>query len=301
MRIRPYLALSMGLLIAACGGEAAEQTADAAEAAVMTDDEALDAFIDGWTQHYNLHHASMVADYYADDAVWLGADGSVQEGRAEIEAGLEAAMAASPTANVMSRDRMVFGDWAIDLGTYAIDMTPEGADMMSLNGNYLTALTRVDGDWKLMYGISNYDADPPEGTPRGEPPADTPADEGAMSELVGDYQTHFNLGHASMVADLYTENASASFANTPFADGRAAIEAVLEERMGASPQITIHDVGTEDLGDGWALDGGWYELTASTDEGDIVQTGNYMILCQQDAEGNWKIHWAVTNGHTDPA
>ena len=57
--------------------------------------------------------------------------------------------------------------------------------------------------------------------------------------------------------------------------------------------LTINDVSTIDLGEGWALDGGWYQMDAK-DGGDALQFGMYLLLVNQTSAG-WRIKWAVTN------
>jgi ketosteroid isomerase-like protein len=66
-----------------------------------------------------------------------------------------------------------------------------------------------------------------------------------------------------------------------------------------NPQITIHDVATTEVGD-HAIDGGWYEITATTDAGPVTTQGAYMLLAQRGTDGAWKIHWMVANGRPVP-
>ena len=101
---------------------------------------------------------------------------------------------------------------------------------------------------------------------------------------------------------MYTEDAAVSFSNSPLLQGRAAIAARMVERMAAgSPKLELHNVGTLDLGEGWAVDGGWYMLTATPETGPISQTGTYLSLVRQAEDGSWKFHWSVTNGQPAPA
>jgi ketosteroid isomerase-like protein len=108
------------------------------------------------------------------------------------------------------------------------------------------------------------------------------------------WATHFNLGHANMVADLYADDAKVSFSDGPLAEGRAAIEAGLTAAMGTNkPQITIHDVATQPFGADYVLDAGWWETTAG---GKPDRTGEYMILGRKAADGTVKILWHYSNG-----
>ena len=305
MKSRILPVLCVALLAVSCGGEPAEDetTTDAAaeaagvDAAVSADEAAIDALRLDYVQHYNMHHASVVADMYADSAVWLSADGSVLENRDEILASLETAMGGTPTLNLSTRDVMVFGDYAVAIGDYDIQTTAPDAGAISVAGHYLTGFNRVDGQWKIIGVVTNYNAEPPAGLPVVMDDGDAPPENGTMTEMVTAYETHFNLGHADMVADLFTDDAVAALGNLPLSQGSAAIEAALQQRiaMGDSPQVDIHDVYTMELGDGWAIDSGWYEITATGEAGPVGQSGAYINLVRRQADGSWKIHWLVSN------
>ncbi len=292
--------VTAGLLAAACGGDkAGNQAADGAAAQA-----AIDKLHADYTTHFNLHHGSVVADLYRDSAVALGADGSVEIGKAAILKGLDRRLAASPTLTLTPAETKIFGARAATRGSYTIAMTPPGGAAVTLSGNYLTTFLRENGVWKIGGVVTNYDAPPPAGTPRdtttvaGPPPPDN----GTLKELVAGYAQHYNLGHASVVAGLYTDSAYSAFADAPAKQGRAAIEAYLTEQMAqGSPQLTIHAVGTTELPDGWAIDGGWYEVKATTPQGPTARMGAYMILARRGADNSWKIHWSVTNGGPAPA
>jgi ketosteroid isomerase-like protein len=129
---------------------------------------------------------------------------------------------------------------------------------------------------------------------------DTPADEGTMKSVSDYYATHWNMGHASMVADTYTEDALESFSSGPILRGRAAIEAAIQERMTAGAKLTLHDVATMPLADGWAADGGWFRLDAADGSGP-VQMGAYLNIMKQQADGSWKIHRSVNNAQPWPS
>ena len=58
--------------------------------------------------------------------------------------------------------------------------------------------------------------------------------------------------------------------------------------------LTIHDVATVPLGEGWALDGGWFQIDAS-EGGDPIAVGSFLLLCKQGEDGSWKMHWEVSN------
>ncbi len=295
MKLRLPVILMAGLALA-CAGDTGETADDTAEMAAMAADEAaIEQIRADYVTHYNMHHASMVADMFSDSAVFLAADGAVDMGKAAIMAGLEADMAGTPNLSINTAETMVLGDYAVARGTYSVTTTPPEGEAMTLTGNYMTMFARENGAWKIGAVVTNLDAPPPEGFPWAEGVAEPPPEEGQLTDLYAAYAQHYNLGHASMVADLYTEDGVASFANEAPVSGRAAIEARMAEQMAeGNPQLTIHAVGSEILGE-WALDGGWYELSMTTEAGPVTTTGAYMLLARRAEDGSWKIHRSITN------
>lgn len=290
----PALALAAALLTG-CAGEANEEP----PVAVVSDEQAIEAVRSYWETHYNMHHADMVASTYADSAWTLPADGGWIQGRAAIEADLAEGMASAATVTIGGGTPIILGDMAVGMGTYAISVPAEGGDT-GWSGAYLNIMTRASGEWKILGSITNYDAARPEGWSWAPPMTDPPAEDGTMKDLTEYFATHYNMGHASMVADLYTEDAMAAFSDGPVLSGGAAIEAALTAGMVPGTQLAIHDVGTLPLGEGWAVDGGWYAVTAS-DGGAVVQSGAYLNLLRQEADGSWKIHRMVSNAQPPAA
>ena len=296
MKLNLPALLMAGALVFACGGDTGEEGAETAEMAAMAADEAaIEQIRADYVTHYNMHHAPIVADMFSDSAVFLGAEGSVEMGKAAILAGLEVDMAGSPTLSLTTAETRVMGDAAVARGTYSVSTTPEGGTAMTLTGNYMTMFARENGTWKIAAVVSNFDAPPPADLPRPEPPAEAPPEMGTLTDLVAQYTLHHNLGHAPMVAALYTDDAVAAFPDAAPLVGRAAIEAGLTESLAqGNPQLTIHAVGTEELGE-WAIDGGWYEITATTEQGPVASSGAYMLLARRGDDGAWKIHWIIGN------
>jgi ketosteroid isomerase-like protein len=288
-------------LLAACGG-GDEGMAGGAEAAASAsaDEQAIDDVRAYWETHYNMHHPDMVATTYADSAWLLRADGGYVEGRAAIQADLAEDMAESPTATITSTDVILMGDMASGMGTYEVALAPEGGASTSFGGTYLNILTKASGEWKILGGITNYDSARPDGWTWADPMTEPPTDEGTMTSVSDYYATHWNMGHASMVADTYTEDALESFSNGPILRGRAAIEAAIAERMASGTKLTIHDVATMPLADGWAADGGWVQGEAADGSGP-VQMGTYLNIMKQQADGSWKIHRSVTTAQPWPS
>lgn len=290
--------VTVGALATACAGDKAGDQANDAAAAQA----AIDKLHADYITHFNLHHASTVADLHSDSAGFYGADGSIDGDKAAILKGLEETMAASPTLTLAPAETKVFGDQALTRGSYTIAMTPPGATALNLSGNYQTLFRHENGVWKIAAVVTNYDAPPPAGLPRDTTMTAPPPDGGTLKDLVASYAQHYNMGHASVVAGLYTDSAYSAFADAPAKQGRPAIEAYLTEQLAqGSPQLTIHEVATTEFPDGWAIDGGWYEVKATTPEGPVNRAGVYLLLARRQADNSWKIHWSVINGGPAPA
>jgi ketosteroid isomerase-like protein len=182
MKTRSLTSVLMAMLFLPCGGESGEAPA----AAEMTDEEQLGELRDNWAQHYNMQHASVVADYYTDEVVSLNAVGAVLMGREANAAGLEAQMAGSPTISLAGQEMMVFDGRAVALGSYSVETASPEGDAMTITGSYLTSFTKESGDWKIDVVVTNYDSPRPDGWPYavgdGEDP---PEDEGTMTDMLG--------------------------------------------------------------------------------------------------------------------
>lgn len=304
MKLRPALFLLSALLVLGCGGDAGEPETVVEETAApeMSAEEAamaaIDALGNAFEEHYNMGHASMVADLHADDAVRLMADGGIYSGRDQILASLEEAVAGSPSLTVNRGDTKIIGDHAVSHGTWAVEATMESGEAVTQSGSYMSVARHMDGDYKIVASLTNYDAPTPEGFQFRAPPSETPEDlvDGPTADIIDYYQTHYNMGHASMVADLFVDDGVAAFAGAPAAQGREAVEALIAAGIEAGNQLTIHDVMTEDLGDGYYLDIGWYQV-----ENEMPTWGTYMVLAHRAEDGTGKIVWAASNGGFPPA
>jgi uncharacterized protein (TIGR02246 family) len=299
-RIRTLTPALLYLAVTACAGETADTSTEGAAAAdaapeMSADEQALNELAEYWATHYNMGHPDMVADVYTSDAWFLGSNGRLAEGREAIAEALGANADMSPQIEVTPGDIMVFGDQAAGWGTYTITMSAEGAPSMSYGGTYMTHSTKTEGEWKIAGHISNLTDDPPEGFEFTSPEGEPGPNEGTLGELETAWETNFNQGHPDMVADLYTADGMVSFSRGGPLHGRAAIAEALAAMMAENPsQIDINDLSTMELGEGWALDGGWYEAT-DADSGEPTQYGGYFQLMRQADDGSWKIHWAVSN------
>jgi hypothetical protein len=81
--------------------------------------------------------------------------------------------------------------------------------------------------------------------------------------------------------------------NSGWTRGRAAAGATLAARIPEGSELTVHDVATMSLAEGWALDGGWYQIDDA--DGTVLQVGAYVHVMREQADGSWKIQWGLTN------
>lgn len=293
MRIRTILPLSVGLLAAACSGDAPPPPADSP--APSADEQAVAALRETWQQAYNSGDAAAVVALYADGAWRINADGAWDPDPAAIAASLETSVAGSPTITLPPGEVIFMGDMAVTMGTYTAQVAgPDGAPM-SVSGTYLNTLTKASGNWRIRGGITNYDSPRPEGWVFNAGGGDAPPNEGTMGDVVVAWKAAFDAGQASAVAELYTEDAAVAFSNAPIVRGRQAIAEALQATISANPsQVTIHDVGTLPIGEEWAVDGGWWEMTPAGG-GAPDRAGFYVNLMRKQGDGSWRIHRAVTN------
>lgn len=297
-----FLSAWCALLLAACTPETEQQTAESVEMAMPEPEASADVLADlrsQYVEHYNMGHAPMVAELYATDAILLDANGRVVRGREAIAADLEAAMATSPALEVTAADRIEAGGHVVERGSYRLRLTPEGGEPVTSTGHYMTLNSMSDGEWKIQWLGVNTDAPsampmpPAAGAAQAEP--GRPAS-GPLADLAAAYAQHLNLGHADMVADLYAEDGVAMVAERPLIEGRAAIQADLAARIAeGSPQIQITPAETRMLGEEWAVGRGRHTVTATVEGQSVRRSGHHVILARRQADGSWKIHWALSN------
>ena len=292
--------LTAGVLLAGC---APDEQADAEmpdEATGMADEAALTELTEYYQTHYNMHHGDMVADVYAEEAVFTPANGMVLLGRQAVAGYLNEGMAAmSPELSANEAENMIVGDFGISRGNYEVTGEADG-EATGFSGAYLI-VTERDGDaWKIMHQQSNFSSDEQVAALWTGVADDfeSPEPAGTMTALAEGYMTHYNLGHAEMVADYFTDDAVVSFSGDGWISGRDAIVAALQEGMDqGGPQLTVHDMRTVALGDGMSLDGGWYELSV---DGEQIGHGTYSMIAEEGADGEHKIKWFVATGSPMP-
>jgi ketosteroid isomerase-like protein len=117
--------------------------------------------------------------------------------------------------------------------------------------------------------------------------AESAAAKTVLDSLNAEFVTHFNLGHAEVVAGFYTEQAHMMPPNAPTAVGREAIQHVLELFIGMKPVLTLHADAVTASGD-HALERGvvTFTLTPPGAKAAVSDTGKYLVHWQR-VEGKW--------------
>jgi uncharacterized protein (TIGR02246 family) len=300
VRFSSAIPVVFGLLIAACAPEAEQAVEEMAEATTQ-EYESVSGLIatlaSNYEEHYNAGHASMVADLYTDDAIVMNANSAVNKGREAITASLEEFITGfSPVLTINPTEQVTVGDWVVDRGSYTQGITPEGAEAVTLSGYYMSLSERTEDGLRLHRLAVNGDGPPPIPMPGPEMVETEAMSGGPLADLIAAYEEHYNMGHESMVADLYTEDGVTMFAEEPASSGRAAIEAAIAANMAeGSPQLTIMDAETVTLGEGWAVDRGHFAVEATVEGQSVTRSGTYMILCREMDDGSWKLHWGLSN------
>jgi uncharacterized protein (TIGR02246 family) len=294
MKIRNLLMLFLaGSFLTACAAEddAATEEAVAEAPAVSEDQAAVEAIAANYQEHFNMGHADVVADLYHDDAVGLFADGSVNLGRAEIEAALDGSMPAFSNLAI-NREATHMGEGlGLTRGTWTAYIAGADGEPMPNSGRYMTMFRQgEDGAWKIQVVLVNYDSEqPPEAwAGAASPNVDDEEDEGAAA-LVAAYEAAWNAGDAAGVAAQWAEDAHVALTMAPTIEGRDAVEAFMAERIGGT--LDIHSKNTIPMGDGWSVNGGWWEVK----DVEAPYGGTYLGLVWTGEDGASVFQWGISN------
>lgn len=302
MKFRSTMPLALGVLIAACAPEADQSAQETAETTTQeysspaAAEELIAALAAGYEEHYNLGHAAAIADMYAEDAVVQLSTSAIVEGREAIAAANELFMTVySPQLEISPAAQLTVGDWVLDRGSYTNNITADG-EAATLTGNYMS-LSERSGDGLVFHRLAvNFDGPPPIAMPAVEATEAVSVTGGPLADFRAAYMEHYNMGHASVVAEMWAEDAVAMFAEQPAASGRAAIEAVIQGLMDKmAPQLTIMSAESKIIGDGVAVNRGSFKVDGTVDGQAVTRTGTYMTVTRQTEDGAWKIQWGISN------
>jgi uncharacterized protein (TIGR02246 family) len=298
--MKTYLALLafVGLTLTGCAPEAEETQA---EATFETPADALTGLRDGYAEAMRTGDLEALVALYAEDAVYMPAAGIRVTGHEAIGQSLSPVLERVTEVEIAGDASEIIGDWAIERGRYSLMTMPEGAEAVEQAGYYISVSRRQpDGSFKLAWLASNYNAPPAVPSPPDMAPVPTPdpALDETLEVVRSTWEERYNAGNAEGVAALYTEDAVAMFANQEAVEGSAAIQASLEEMKGMAPRIEIMGEGVARIGD-WVVGRGTHTMTMTSPEGEEMSlAGFHLVVCKQDADGQWKIHWHLGNNYT---
>jgi uncharacterized protein (TIGR02246 family) len=122
---------------------------------------------------FNAGDAAKVASQYASDAVIMPTHQPIITGRDAIENYNKTFFEMyTATIKLSPVETKVFGERALDRGTYTIQLVPKaGGNPMMDEGKYLVLLQRqADGSWKLTHDIDNTSMPLPAAAAQTTPP-----------------------------------------------------------------------------------------------------------------------------------
>ncbi len=288
----------VGLTLTGCAPEAAETEA---EAVFETPADALTALRDGYAEAMNAGDLTSLVALYGEDAVYMPGSGIRVSGSEAISQALETSLNVVSDVEIVGEAMQFVDDWALERGRWSFTLAPEGVEPFAQSGYYISvSRQQPDGSFKLAWLATNFDAPP--GTPSPPDMAPVAAPDPSLGEslegLRSAWETEYNAGNAAGVAALYTEDAVAMFAEQSAVEGQAAIQASLEAMGGMAPTVAIMGEGLVSMGD-WMVGRGTHTLTGTSPEGEEMSvSGFHLVVCKQDAEGEWKIHWHIGNNYT---
>ena len=130
---------------------------------VAADMKAINALGDQYAVAFNSGNAAAAAAFYADDAITMGPNQAVIEGKQAIQASHESMFRESVVKGAFTwLETQVAGDWAYQRGNYAQTFTPKSGKPMEDLGKFLEILKRQpDGSWKSYRLIWNTNNPPP--------------------------------------------------------------------------------------------------------------------------------------------
>lgn len=129
----------------------------------------------------------------------------------------------------------------------------------------------------------------------------TEADIAAIKKVTQEWASHAKMGHAAVVAKLYTEDAMELPPDQPAIKGRASIEQRIAESVTGLQDIKITSVETHGMLD-LAYDRGTYSVTVKEEGMDepVKINGKYISILRRQADGTWKLTRLIWNEDTPP-
>ena len=169
MRVRSIYLTSAAVLLWACGGQpAADSAAKSAgpvedvAAVKQSIEEANARFLDALSKG----DVPTAGNNYAEDAVVMMPNMPAWQGKSAIVDGFTGFLGEYKLSNgkPTTTDVMIAGDLAIETGTFEWTITPKKGAAVTDKGKYLTVWKKqADGTWKIIRDINNSDLAAPTG------------------------------------------------------------------------------------------------------------------------------------------
>jgi len=139
--------LALALLLSACAPSAPE-----AAAPPVIDAAAVQQSVEtAYTAAVASGDAAAVAAMYADDAVVRNPQGLRLEGKQQIQDAYQANFdQGAATITITPSSTVAVGDTVIVEGSYTFTITPEGAQPIESQGQYLAVNKQINGEWKII-------------------------------------------------------------------------------------------------------------------------------------------------------
>ena len=280
------------MLVVGCGGQAADDAAaDHTESSDGEDVAAVEALGENWERHYNMGagHGGMAVSHLTDTAIHWTGSGDMLFGKEAIVARLEEQLEAGGSQLQVDTEEVIFaGNFSAARGTYEVG----NSDAM-IKGYYITLNENVEGEWTTRGVINNIVEG--EALSGGTGEVGDPLEGAALIQGELDYyKTHFNMGHPSMVAEKYTEDAVVMASGAEATMGRAAAEARLQGMLDAGAEISdVVAWQAREMDDQYVMGVGTFAVGGSEGMAD----GHFAGLYKRADDGGLQIHWLLISNH----
>ena len=151
------------VIVTLMGGCATGQRAAPPQVDTAAVESAIASLNTSFTAAMAARDTDTVANFYADDARFLPANGPRADGRQAIRAAW-ASFLRMPGLSLTPQSSQILisdaGDMVVDIGTYHLKMDGPKGPIEDV-GKYVTVLKQVGGEWKVVVDIFNSDMPAP--------------------------------------------------------------------------------------------------------------------------------------------
>lgn len=125
----------------------------------------------------------------------------------------------------------------------------------------------------------------------------TQADVEAINDLRMQYELAYNTRDLEGLMTLWADDAMRLPPNGPAVSGRDAIAEGFQTEFGEyTAEVSTSSEEVKGAGQ-WAFDRGSYSITVTPQAGgeSIQENGKYLVICQRQADGSWKVSRIMWN------